>query len=438
MPRCVVRLRFGAALFVAILGWPGRAPAFTFSAPVAVDDSRPAAEPGIAVDSAGIIYINAPQGLESLGPSRVWRSTDGGSSFTHVGPPNVSPSPNVTIGGGDSDLAIGAGDALYFVDLWLVDASTAVSTNGGATWTGVPFGTVPIQDRPWVSADPTTPGLVYSVTDQVLTGLWISKALPGGLLAGAIYPISVPEILTIDRGIVGSAPPGNLVTNKKGDTYNVYAIFTGTTPGQWGIGLSELPAGGLLTTNGAVPPADGAFDQTVSFPVVAVDNGTNDNLYVVWTDPVSATTWNIRFASFDGTTWSNAVTLGQGLFPWITVQAPGKVDVAWYSAKLSASNYAGDPSAAPADTIWDVAFAQSTNALSPTPTFTPAEVAASGIKTGKICTEGINCSGDRELADFLSITHDGSGHALIAYTFVPEANQARVRFVKQTAGATIN
>jgi hypothetical protein len=268
--------------------------------------------------------------------------------------------------------------------------------------------------------------------------LWISKALPGGLLAGAIYPISVPEIFNFERGIIGTAPPGNLVTNKKGDTYNVYSIFTGTSPGQWGIGLSKLPAGGLLTTNGAVPPADGAFDQTVSFPVVAVDSGTNDNLYVVWADPVSATTWDIRFASFNGSSWSNAVTLGQGLFPWITAQAPGKVDVAWYSAKLSASNYTGDPNAAPPGTIWGVAFAQSTNALAATPTFSPAEVAATGIKTGAICTAGINCSGDRELADFLSITHDGSGHALIAYTFVPGADQSRVRFVKQIAGATIN
>ena len=413
---------------------PRQAPAFSFSAPVAVDDSRPASEPGIAVDSNDTVYVNGPQGIESLGPSRVWQSTDGGSSFTFVGPQTVSAGPNVTIGGGDSDLAIGAGDALYFVDLWLVDASTAVSTDGGATWKGIPFGTMPIQDRPWVSADPTSPGVVYSVTDQIPTGLWISRTLPGPL-AGTFYPISVPEVLTIQRGIVGTAPPGNLVTNQKGDTYNVYAIFTGDPPGQWGIGLSQLAAGSFLTMNAEVPPAHGAFTQTSAFPVVAVDNAADDNLYVVWTDPVSDSEWDIRFASFDGTAWSNAVTLGRGLFPWVTAQAPGKVDVAWYSA---APQYVGDPSLAPADTVWNVAFAQSVNALSPSPTFSAPANAATGIKTGKICSEGINCSADRELADFLSIAHDSSGHALIAYTFVPSPGESRVRVVKQTDSSTIN
>jgi hypothetical protein len=421
-------------VFTATLALESRALAFTFSAPVAVDDSRPAAEPGIAVDSNDTIYVNGPQGIRSLGPSRVWRSTDGGSSFAFVGPKTVSAGPNVTIGGGDSDLAIGAGNAVYFVDLWLVDASTTVSTDGGSTWKGIPFGTMPIQDRPWVSADPTAPGVVYSVTDQIPTGIWISRSLPG-LLAGTVYPISVPEILTIERGIVGTAPPGNLVTNRKGDTYNVYAIFTGDPPGQWGIGLSKLPSGSFITTNGEVPPAHGAFSQTEAFPVVAVDSGSDNNLYVVWTDPVSADEWDIRFASFDGTKWSAAVTIGQGLFPWITAQAPGKVDVAWYSA---APTYVGDPNAAPAGTVWNVAFAQSVNALSSTPAFTAPVHAATAVKTGKVCSGGINCSGDRELADFMSIAHDSSGHAVIAYTLVPSPGESRVRFVRQTDSSTIN
>ena len=427
--------RWMVVLCAAILPWPNSASAFTFSSPVAVDDSRPAAEPGIAVDSAGRIYINAPNGL--IGPSRVWRSDDGGGSFVFTGPANVGlgTSPNITIGGGDSDLAIGAGNALYFVDLWLVDASTAVSTNAGGTWTGVPFGTMPIQDRPWVSADPTTPGVVSSVTEQIGTGIWISKALPAGLLAGVIYPVSVPEILTIQRGIVGAAPPGNLVTNQKGDTYNVYGVFTGNGNSNqgWAVGLSKLPSGGLLTANSVIPPTDASADQTVAFPVVAVDNVADDHLYVVWNEPVSASNWRIRFASFNGSSWSSPVDLGKGVFPWITAQAPGKVDVAWYGS----DTYGGDPNAAPAGTVWNVKFAQNVNALTSPGSFTTG-TAATGAKTGKICTAGTNCTADRELADFLSITHDGAGNALIAYTFVPAANQSLVRVVKQTSGGTIN
>jgi hypothetical protein len=76
---------------------------------------------------------------------------------------------NVTVGGGDSNLASDASNNLYFIDLWLGDSSTAVSHDAGANWTGVPFGTVPLQDRPWVSADPRpgNAGTVYSVTEQL-------------------------------------------------------------------------------------------------------------------------------------------------------------------------------------------------------------------------------------------------------------------------------
>jgi hypothetical protein len=379
----------------------------------------------------GDVYIHAPNGL--IGPSRLWRSTDGGGSFTYVAPDyvGVSVPPNVTIGGGDADLAIDSNGALYFVDLWLADASTAVSTDNGATWAGVPFGTMPIQDRPWVSADPTTPGVAYSVTDQIPTGLWISRTV-SGVLPGAIYPISLPEILHIERGIIGTAPPGNLVTNKKGDTYNVYGIFTDNGRG-WAVGLSKLPAGGLLTENSTVSPSDGAGDQLAAFPIVAVDQGTNDNLYVVWTDPVSNDTWNIRFASFDGSAWSSAVTIGQGVYPWITAQASGKVDVAWYGS----DSYGGNPNNAPAGTVWDVKFAQNTTALTAPGAFATG-TAADGVKTGKICTEGTNCTADREFADFLGIAHDSGGHALISYTLVPGVDQNLVRLVKQTDSSTIN
>ena len=42
-------------------------------------------EPGVAVGPGGVIYVNAPDGLLSNlpgSPSFVWRSTNGGSSWT--------------------------------------------------------------------------------------------------------------------------------------------------------------------------------------------------------------------------------------------------------------------------------------------------------------------------------------------------------------------
>jgi len=422
--RRTAHFRIGLATASATLVAASAYAAFTSTE---IDCKSGASEPGVAVSAkTGHVFVDAPIGL--LGPSMIWKSTDGGPPFTVITPPTVGAS-NVTIGGGDADLAIDAKGNLYFVDLWLVDASAVMSPDEGATWTGIPLGTVPIQDRPWVAADPRAgkEGMVYSVTEQIPTGLFLSKNLPG-LLPGVVYPISVPEILNAERGLIGAAPPGNVVTNAKGDTYSVYSIFTGSNGG--GIGLSMLPDGGLLTTNGSVAAAADTNDPTQSFPVVAVDTATaTDNVYVVWADPVSDTQWDVRFASSSdqGRTWSAAVTLGHGLYPWITAIAPGQVDVAWYSGE----GYAGNPNVAPPTTNWDVVVAKSSNAASLTPAFTSPAVVAAAVKKGPVCTAGISCSGDRELGDFLSIAHDAAGKALIGYVFVPMSGASCVELAKE-------
>ncbi len=69
--------------------------------------------------------------------------------------------------------------------------------------------------------------------------------------------------------------------------------------------------------------------------------------------------------------------------------------------------------------------------------FTAPETAASNIKSGAICTQGTGCSADRELGDFMSIAHDASGNALIAFASVPSSGNSEIEFTKQTSGTTI-
>jgi hypothetical protein len=404
----------------------------TFANPVAVDDSRPASEPGIVACPNGKVFVNAPPGLP--GPGYVWRSDDNANSFLFKGPGTVgATSLGVDVGGGDSNLACDASSNDYFVDLWLGNSSSAFSGSNGDSWIALPVSGMPVQDRPWVAADPKHTGYAYIATEQLGTGIYLSIALPQTSGAAA-YAEQIVEVTDAQRGLVGAAPAGTLVTNLKGDTYNVYSIFTGTNGA--GIGLSKLPFGSLTPVNSTVTPANDAHDQTQCFPVVAVDNAQDDNLYVVWCDPVSASDWNIRFASFNGTTWSQPVTVGHGVYPWVTADSAGKVDIGWYSAERS--GYIGDPNAGAANhAVWDVDFAQSTNALASTPSFSLPQQAATAVKAGNICTQGTNCSGDRELGDFMSIAHDAAGNAILSYVYVPTAGTGLVRVVKQTAGPTI-
>jgi hypothetical protein len=415
---------------------PALAAKFEVSA-TTVDNTRPASEPRIIVDPQDRIYVAAPPGPP--GPSFVWRSEDGGQTFTFVGPGTVGASASggsVVVGGGDCDLATDAASGLYFIDLWLGNSSTAVSHDNGASWQGQPFGTVPIQDRPWVSAQPNpgNPATVFSVTEQPGTGLFISESPAPA--SGEFFPVTMLEASDADRGLIGAAPAGNLVTNMKGDTYNVYSIFTGPNGG--GIGVGKLAAGSLSVSTSAVKPANSAHDQTQCFPVAAVDNQVDDNLYVTWCDPVRTGDWAIRFASFNGKRWSKAVTLGHGLYPWITAGSPGHVDVAWYSA--AASGWIGDPNVgARHHAVWDVDFSQSLSALSSRPRFSRPVAAARRVKTGSVCTEGTTCVSDREVGDFLSIAHDSGGRALIAFVRVPDPSPGFgfVEVTRQSGGANI-
>src|SRR5215469_8473168 len=124
------KLRFLAACSLLSIGlaMPVSGQAFTFSSPVAIDDSRPAGEPGIIIDAGGRIFVNAPPGVGT--PSYVWRSQNGGAGWAFRGPGTVGASPNgsgVEEGGGDSNLASDAQSNLYFVDLWIGNSSTAAS-----------------------------------------------------------------------------------------------------------------------------------------------------------------------------------------------------------------------------------------------------------------------------------------------------------------------
>lgn len=68
---------------------------------------------------------------------------------------------------------------------------------------------------------------------------------------------------------------------------------------------------------------------------------------------------------------------------------------------------------------WSVQMGQSLNAHAAKPTYTAAKVSEGPVKSGQICTNGIGCAtgGDRSLGDYLQVTTDRTGAAVVSYVF---------------------
>jgi hypothetical protein len=126
----------------------------SFSHAVVVDEQRPGFEPDVKAAPDGAIYTSIPFGFSTT-QSFVWHSLDAGNSYQFV-PGTLPPGkPETCIGGGDSDLYVDPGNALYFSDLQgLTNISNSVSTDGGTSWSsncaGAPFNSP--DDRMWFAA----------------------------------------------------------------------------------------------------------------------------------------------------------------------------------------------------------------------------------------------------------------------------------------------
>ena len=60
-------------------------------------------------------------------------------------------------------------------------------------------------------------------------------------------------------------------------------------------------------------------------------------------------------------------------------------------------------------------------------------VDSTAVKTGPICTSGINCSGNRELLDFQSVALDPGGAANLTWTrSIDNASTTELRFAHES------
>jgi hypothetical protein len=410
----------GAVLLVAALvaaggGFSTGAAATPVFNPVVIGPSRGLnlGEPGVAVASDGsALYVNAPSGIPTA--SHVFKSRDGGTSWVDT---PASLRANLP-GGGDSNVAPDPTNpnTLYMTDLWLGSATVSVSTDGANSWIANPIQGVPVQDRQWIA----TPGggITYHLPHQIPLGLVVSRSL-GGV---PVYPQHVIAATPLDQtGCI--CPPGNLIAEGTSLTAGKVGFVYSTSSG--GVNFAFSTNGGLTFTNVPVRASDSGQDTGRAFPVVA--NAGGGHLVAVWQEVASdGTSWSqVGFSESTnwGQTWSTPTYIvdktSGSLYPWVDAKG-SKVSVSLYHTATP-----GVSDAVPAGTQWFESYLERVNGTwSSLVTVDPTVV-----KTGPICTGGINCSGNRELLDFQSVALDPGGAPNLTWTHsIDNVSTTELRF----------
>ena len=266
-----------------------------FSKPVALADGRDRTEPSLVVDSAGRIFVSAVFGVPgrvgnptvpSQAPGTpVWRSTDGGRTFSeHT---TCSAGPVATnLSGGDSALVLDKRNYLYGTDLWIGDDSGWFSTDHGDSCLGSPTSHRPIDDRNWLTYS-AADDAIYQLYDGV-DGLWVSRADVGGSAGPAASLFDAVNVQVAPEAAEGGGsdspyiragvfPPGGIAADPRGGT--VYASW----PDQHGVAVAQSTDKGMHWTVGHIPQTSvtgSTSDCLWNFTPMAVDS--RGTVYIVW------------------------------------------------------------------------------------------------------------------------------------------------------------
>jgi hypothetical protein len=159
---CVLSAVVAAAIPILAKQIGGAANALTLSAPTHHRfDDRLAREPMIVEHPSGALFVAGYGALDrrtNVETPNLWKSTDGGKTFTRV---NVGTTGPGALGNSDVDLAVAADGTLYFVSMTYdnkvnegVDINIGVSRDVGATWKWTQLSNTRWDDRPWVEVAP--------------------------------------------------------------------------------------------------------------------------------------------------------------------------------------------------------------------------------------------------------------------------------------------
>jgi hypothetical protein len=400
-----------------------------------------ATEPSVVVDrSDGTIYV----AWQASG-SHIARSDDGGRTFTQL--TELDPfgqdlgDVHVRVGGptasGSHRVYVSSLERLPLA----LQVKLAFSDDRGATWTINHIAAVnpSFIDRPWIAVSPSSvkasQDRVYIVYhDFTASQINVNVSTDGGTTFVGPIDVLAQNGQAETQSFCNTVPSGIEVDRETGDVYLEWITADPVANTTQGCNITQVqnfhqvwvahaPASGLLWDAHLVfnGPANANTDEI--FATLAVDDsgtpGLAGTVYAAFPDNlVGPLNFDIWFAhsSNKGVSWTSPVMVdtggGTNYFPWIAAGTTGRVDFI----------YLHTPDLAPSDaklSPWSAKFAQTTDGTDAVPKFAVTLASSAIMHVGGICTNGIFCSvnsGNRDLADSISIVIDRGGSAALAWT----------------------
>jgi hypothetical protein len=359
-----------------------------------INGATSAGEPTIGVTPAGNIYFQER--------TRTWKSMDGGATWATTGqlpPAATTLDPLLWV-----DKWTGR---LFVIHLYVACSQMWYSDNEGLplSWVYNPIACgTPVNDHqklasgpfraPLSGGTPAYENAVYYCYNGLIYG-GCALSLNGGVTFN-------PAMLVPCGGVLGHP--------------HVAADGTVYSPSDHcgafnGVGVSEnngltwvqrtTQGTGLTAGPGLEPDVATTPDGTVYLSgVVNRPGGVVEPTVFVSTN--KGVSWTAR--SLVGSTGVQSA-----VFPVVTAGANGKAAVAFHGTSC-----AGNPSAVGASCTWHL-YVSITQDAGNTWTTVMASPAGDPTQRGSICLSGINCGADRNLLDFMDVTHDNDCRVLVAY-----------------------
>jgi hypothetical protein len=458
-----------AAVLIGGVATTAGASAGGFAAPVQLQGSC-GGEPSVDRDASDNVFVSAPKGiLSGLASCQGVGNTSGGAatwySLNHATTFSNEIDAGTANGGGDTDTTVDPSNGdIYLADLEAVASDICVSHDHGATWKGypptvggeVPCTTVaapppsqsnqggPEADREWLNVYGPTGAYphhdVYLTYHDFATGAPLQFVSRDG---GAWTPQAPGPAVTGDPAYQSAIANGTVLAKPVVDAAgDIYALVTTQATGNGpltSMWLIKSTDHGATWTDTNIFSGPSTSQMGLVFNDLAIDGGGNlyalslgnSSAAVSATNPVHA---YLFVSTNQGANWTqHDITPADGNALALAAlhggQQAGQLAIGWYHAKDQK-----DPGAITGND-WEYQALLSSNATSSSPTFattvlgidtaaTAATNPNNDVHQGQICVQGINCTtgqvvgggqGNRNLADFSSVTIDSGNCAIYVY-----------------------